>query len=208
MDLSLRGGPAGSTPRAIVSELETLISELSSADEARAARALSQIPQHGEPALEFLLNLLASPEPDQRWWAIMALSSIDDPRANKALIESLSDEDATVRQCAAAGLRQHPVPDAVPRLIETLGDEDRLLARLASGALATAGKHAIPPLSQAMKSEVPQVRIEAARALGQTGDPDAIPTLFAALNDTSAVVVHLAEVGLERLGVGMVFFRP
>ncbi len=208
MDLSLRGGPAGSTPRAIVSELDTLISELSSEDEARAARALSQIPQHGEPALKFLLNLLASPEPDQRWWAIMALSSIDDPRANKALIESLSDEDATVRQCAAAGLRQHPVPDAVPRLIETLGDEDRLLARLASGALASAGSDAIPPLSQAMKSDVPQVRIEAARALGQTGDPDAIPTLFAALNDTSAVVVHLAEVGLERLGVGMVFFRP
>ncbi len=208
MDLSLRGGPSGSTPRAIVSELETLISELSSEDEARAARALSPIPQHGEPALEFLLNLLDSPEPEQRWWAIMALSSIDDPRANKALIESLSDEDATVRQCAAAGLRQHPVPDAVPRLIETLGDEDRLLARLASGALATAGSEAIPPLSQAMKSEVPQVRIEAARALGQTGDPDAIPTLFAALNDTSAVVVHLAEVGLERLGVGMVFVRP
>ena len=77
--LSLRGGPAGSTPRAIVSELETLISELSSEDEARAARALSQIPQHSEPALEFLLNLLASPDPDQRWWAIMALSSIDDP---------------------------------------------------------------------------------------------------------------------------------
>ena len=208
MDLSRRGGPTGSTPRAIVSELETLISELSSEDDARAARALSQIPQHGEAALEFLLNLLASPEPDQRWWAVVALSSIEDPRANKALIESLSDEDATVRQCAAAGLRQHPIPDAVPRLIEVLGDEDRLLARLASGALAASGSEAISPLSQAMKSEVPQVRIEAARALGQTGDPDAIPPLFTALNDTSAVVVHLAEVGLERLGVGMVFFRP
>jgi len=208
MDRSRRGGLTGSTTRTIVSELDTLISDLSSEDEARAARALSQIPQHGEPALEFLLNLLASPEPDQRWWAVMALSSIDDPRANKALIESLSDEDATVRQCAAAGLRQHPVPDAVPRLVEVLGDEDRLLARLASGALAVSGSEAISPLSEAMKSDVPQVRIEAARALGQSDSPDAIPTLFAALNDTSAVVVHLAEVGLERLGVGMVFFRP
>ncbi|MEE9217299.1 MAG: HEAT repeat domain-containing protein, partial [Anaerolineales bacterium] len=119
-----------------MSELETLISELTSEDDARAARALHQIPQHGEPALQFLLNLLASPEPDQRWWAVMALSSMNDPRADAALIESLSDEDATVRQCAAAGLRQHPIPDAVPPLIEALGDEDRLLARLASGALA------------------------------------------------------------------------
>ena len=208
MDLSRRGGPTGSTARTIVSELETLISDLSSEDEARAARALSQIPQHGEPALEFLLNLLASPDPDQRWWAVVALSSIDDPRADKALIESLSDEDPTVRQCAAAGLHQHPIPDAVPRLIEVLGDEDRLLARLASGALSASVPEAISPLSQAMESELPQVRIEAARALGQSGDPDAIPALFAALNDTSAIVVHLAEVGLERLGVGMVFFRP
>ena len=100
------------------------------------------------------------------------------------------------------------MPDAVPRLIEALGDEDRLLARLASGALAVAGPEAISPLSEAMQSEASQVRIEAARALGQSSDPDAIPALFAALNDTSAVVVHLAEVGLERLGVGMVFFRP
>jgi len=191
-----------------VGELETLISELTSEDDARAARALSQIPQHGEPALDFLLNLYASDEPDQRWWAVVALSSMDYPRANSALIQALGDGDPTVRQCAAAGLRQHPIPDAVPRLIEALGDEDRLLARLASGALAATGPEAIPPLSQAMQSEIPQVRIEAARALGQSGDPDAIPALFEALNDTSAVVLHLAEVGLERLGVGMVFFRP
>jgi HEAT repeat protein len=191
-----------------VGELETLISELNSEDDARAARALSQIPQYGEPALDFLLNLLDSSEPDERWWAIVALSGMDDPRAQKATIEALSDGDETVRQCAAAGLRQHPNPDAVPRLIAALGSEDRLLARLASGALAAAGPEVIPPLSETMQSDIPQVRIEAARALGQTGDADAIPALFAALNDTSAVVVHLAEVGLERLGVGMVFFRP
>ena len=208
MGLSRRGGSAGSASGSIVGDLETLISELTSEDDARIARALSEIPQHGKTALDFLLNMFDSSEPDQRWWAVVALASIDHPLASNALIEALGDEDGTVRQGAAAGLRQHPIPDAVPRLIEALGDEDRLLARLASGALAAAGPEAISPLSQAMRSEVPQVRIEAARALGQTGDPDAIPSLFAALNDTSAVVVHLAEVGLERLGVGMVFFRP
>ena len=189
-------------------DLESLISELNSDDDARAARALSQIPQYGEPALDYLLNLLESSEPDPRWWAVVALAGMDHPRANAALIEALGDKDPTVRQCAAAGLRQHAMPDAVPRLIEALGDEDPLLARLASGALAVAGPEAISPLSEAMQSQASQVRIEAARALGQTGDPDAIPALFAALNDTSAVVVHLAEVGLERLGVGMVFFSP
>jgi HEAT repeat protein len=191
-----------------VGELETLISELNSQDDARAARALSQIPQYGEPALDFLLNLLDSAEPDERWWAIVALSSMEEPRAKKATIEALSDGDETVRQCAAAGLRQHPDLEAVPHLIEAIGSKDRLLARLASGALAATGQEAIPALSEAMQSDLPQVRIEAARALGQTENADAIPALFEALNDTSAVVVHLAEVGLERLGVGMVFFRP
>lgn len=191
-----------------MSDLELLIRELASEDDARAARALSQIPQLGEPALDFLLNLLDSSDSDERWWAIVALSSIDDPRAQNALIGALGDGDPSVRQCAAAGLRQHPNLNAIPRLIEALGGEDRLLARLASGALAAAGPDAISPLTDAMRSELPQTRIEAVRALGQIGDPDAIPPLFAALSDTSAVVVHLAEVGLERLGVGMVFFSP
>ncbi len=208
MGLRRRGRPSSSPSRTLVGELEKLISDLNSQDDARAARAISQIPQHGEPALDFLLNLLESSEPDERWWAIVALSSMDEPRAQEATIKALRDEDETVRRCAAAGLRQHPNPAAVPNLITALGGEDRLLARLASGALAAAGPGAIPALSQAMNSDLPQVRIEAARALGHCDDPDAIPVLLEALNDTSAVVVHLAEVGLERLGVGMVFFRP
>lgn len=189
-------------------DIESLIGELTSNDDARAARALSQIPQSGEPALDYLLNLFDSPDADHRWWAVVALSSIDHPRAHAALIEALGDRDTSIRQCAAAGLRQHPDPDAIPALVEALGDDDRLLARLASGALAVTGPEAVSSLTIAMRSEDPHVRIEAARALGEAGDPDAIPALFAGLSDTSAVVVHLAEVGLERLGVGMVFFTP
>jgi HEAT repeat protein len=52
------------------------------------------------------------------------------------------------------------------------------------------------------------VRIEAVRALSNINDPQAIPPLLAALNDTSRIVEYWAEHGLERLGVGMVFFNP
>ena len=188
--------------------LETLLAELASADDARAARALSQLPQHGELALDYLLDLLDSPQPDHRWWAAAALASIDHPRSRQGLIRALRDSDSGVRQCAAAGLRRLPAPEAIPALIEALSATDRLFARLASGALAVLGADAVSDLTLAMRSEDPRTRIEAARALGEVGDGSAIPALFAALSDPSAVVVHLAEIGLERLGVGMVFFEP
>ena len=189
-------------------ELEALIAELTSNDDARAARALSQLPQHGETALDYLLKLLNSSDPDHRWWATFALANLDHARARKGLIQALHDQDPSVRQAAVAGLRQQPDPAAIPALIKALGDEDRLLARLASGALAALGAEAVSALTISMRSKDPGVRIEAARALGEVGDGSAIPALFAALNDPSAVVVHLAEIGLERLGVGMVFFEP
>ena len=188
--------------------LDTLLAELVSADDARAARALSQLPQHGELALDYLLELLDSSQSDRRWWAAAALASIDHPRSRRGLIQALRDADSGVRQCAAAGLRRLPAPEAIPELIEALGAEDRLFARLASGALAALGAEAVSALTLAMRSADPRTRIEAARALGEVGDGSAIPALFAALNDPSAVVVHLAEIGLERLGVGMVFFEP
>jgi HEAT repeat protein len=190
-----------------VGDLETLIGELTSDDDSRAARALAQLPQHGDSALEYLLKLLESGEDDHRWWAAAALGSISGNAARDALIQALDDTDAGVRQCAVAALRQQADPASAPALIELLGDQDRLLARLASGALASIGSEAISTLTLAMRSDDAQTRIEAARALGDCDDPTAVPALFAALNDPSAVVVHLAEMGLERLGVGMQFFE-
>jgi HEAT repeat protein len=52
------------------------------------------------------------------------------------------------------------------------------------------------------------VRVNLARALALIGDTAAIPALFRALDDESAIVAHWADEGLERLGVGQVYFRP
>jgi hypothetical protein len=37
---------------------------------------------------------------------------------------------------------------------------------------------------------------------------EAIPALFAALDDPSAAVTYYAEEALARMGVGMVYFEP
>jgi HEAT repeat protein len=46
------------------------------------------------------------------------------------------------------------------------------------------------------------------RALARIGDQRAIPALFRALDDESALIEYWATKGLEDMGVGMIFFEP
>lgn len=189
-------------------EIQSLFDQISSCDDAHAEGALHALADYGEGVLPLLLDQLQSENVDQRWWATAALALIDHPEAKRALIDSLEDIDVSVRQCSAFGLRHQPDPQAIPFLIHALGDHDRLLARLAADALGALGEQAITPLTEALRSPESTVRSEAARALSMMDDVSVIPPLFAALDDPSPLVVHWAEQGLERLGVGMAFFDP
>jgi HEAT repeat protein len=102
----------------------------------------------------------------------------------------------------------HPTPSAIPALVNALQDPDRLVARFAADALVAIGVSAIPALSQSMQASDPAVRIEAMRALAAIESPNALHALFDALDDPSSLVCYWAEQGLERLGVGMVYFQP
>jgi HEAT repeat protein len=185
-----------------------MLDELNSGDDARAEAAVSQLVRFGEAAIGPLIALLDSSIPDQRWWATRALAAHSTPEVWDGLQKALSDHIPSVRQCAALGLRQYPTPSVIPALINALYDHDRLVARLAADALIAIGSMAIPALAKIMETPDPAVRIEAARALAIIEDPQAIHVLFTALRDPSHLVVHWAEQGLERLGVGMIFFKP
>jgi HEAT repeat protein len=89
-----------------------------------------------------------------------------------------------------------------------LGDHDRLLARLAADALSALGEAAISPLTKALRSPNASVRSEAARAMSTIDDQAVIAPLFSVLDDPSLLVIHWAEEGLARQGVGMTFFDP
>ncbi|HUS85221.1 MAG TPA: HEAT repeat domain-containing protein [Anaerolineales bacterium] len=187
---------------------QSLLRELQSGDDNRSESAVHRVAELGERMLPLLLEQLQSLEADQRWWATAALTHIDRLEARKALLECLADEDTAVRQCAAFGFRRHPYVEAMPILLDLLGDQDRLLARLAADALAALGECAVSPLTEALRSEDAAIRIEAARALASIDDPSVIAPLFTALDDVSSIVTHWAEEGLQRRGVGMVFFKP
>jgi HEAT repeat protein len=197
--------------------LEDHLAELTAGDDERAeaaVAALAALPQsQWEDVLTALGEMSNDTEADTRWWGVRALAAVPAPGALRLLIRALGDEDAAVRQCAALGLRLHPatIPraqQAIPALIAALDDRDHLCAQLSTDALVQIGEAAVPALLDVMENGSRTARLKAVRALAKIGDQRAIPALFTALDENSALMEYWASEGLERMGVGMVFFEP
>lgn len=189
----------------------TSLDDLFSGDDARAHAALDAIDATHLPAL---VDALTSGDPDVRWWAVRALAALarlPDGRvtATRALLSAAADPDPEVRTAALFALGECRAPEAVTPLLFALGDRSLYIARIAADALIHIGSPAVPALVRALEQDAaPQVRANAARALALIGDQSAIPALFHALDDDSMMVQHWAEEGLERMGVGQIYFKP
>jgi HEAT repeat protein len=192
----------------INSDLQSLITDLTSGDDQIAESSVAQIAALGESALPALFGLLESKDSEQRWWALRTLAVIPYPEVPPRLRKALHDPDPAARQCAALGLSQQPSETAIPELIAALSDHDRLLARLAADALIVIGSAALPALTQTLENGTQSAQIEAARALALISDKSAIPALYKAWQEGSTLIQHWAEDGLDRMGVGMRFFAP
>ncbi len=188
--------------------LHKLLLELTSGDDRRAEAAASSAGMYGADTLSTLAPLLQSSEADYRWWAVRALAEIPGEESNTLLMQALEDPDPAVRQCAALGLSKNPHGRAVPALVEAMASKDALLARLAANALAATGAEAVSALLDVLEGDRQDMRLEAARALAAIGDQRSIPALFKALDEDSALMEYWANEGLERMGVGMTFFKP
>lgn len=189
-------------------EIQAQIQELTSGDDKRSEAAVKALAQIGEEALPYIQELLSSPHPDTRWWATWALASFDRPEVSVLLRSLLKDPDISVRQCATLALRGQPDPQAVPDLIELLMEDDSVLVRLAGAALTAVGKEAVPALLELFQTGPQKARLEAVRILAAIRDERAIGTLFEAFQGDSAMMEYWANEGLDRLGIGMVFFNP
>ena len=189
-------------------ELSSIASNFASDSDLVADQTARELAELGSQNLEVYQQLLDDERPDVRWWAVRSLAEIESPGVTPQLIRALDDADIAVRQCAALALQQQPDTQAIPALIQQLNASDQLLRRLAGDALIAAGGDAVPALLEVMQDSPKQARIEAARALALIGDTRAIPDLFKALDDESALMEHWAGEGLEKMGVGMVFFSP
>ncbi len=189
-------------------DFSEVLDELSCGEDERAEAALPHLAVWGPEVVEPLCQRLVNPEADVRWWAVRALAEIDDPRVPELLVKALTDPDNGVRWCAGLALRQHPSETAATTLIQLLSDENALTRRLAGDALVAIGNLMVPQLLQVMKDGEHPSRLEATRALAKIADKRAIQALFEALDDSSALIEYWASEGLEKMGVGMVFYRP
>jgi HEAT repeat protein len=187
--------------------IQQLLVAIEAGDDARAERAAQELGRWGGAAVPALQGLRASADPDERWWAVRALAAVGAP-AVAELVAALEDPDPDVRACAVVGLAELGPAAAVSGLMARLADPSAYVARLAADALGRCGQPAVQPLIVALGSGDPATRVGAARALSVLQAPEAIPALFSALDDPSAAVAYYAEEALERMGVGLIFFRP
>ena len=188
--------------------LETLLAELTSGDEARAEAASAQFLGYGENGIAALGELLESKVADDRWWAIRTLARFKLPQTRGYLLKGLTDSEIAVQQCAALALREHPNTNSIPDLIDLLGHPDQILSRLAGDALIAIGEEATPALLDVIENGSPASKIEAVRACAAIGDHLSITTLLNLIEEDSTFIRYWAEEGLEKMGVGMVFFMP
>lgn len=189
-------------------DINSLLRQLTSGEDTLAEAAVSEIAELQAAAIPPLVALLESQVPDHRWWAVRTLAEIHDPQVPHHLHTALKDPDPSVKQCAALALSKQPTPGAIPDLVKALDSDDRMLARLAADALIAAGEDAVPALIEVLESGEHIARLQAARALAEIGDERAIGPLFKAWDTDSAILQYWAEIGLDRMGVGMTFFDP
>ena len=198
-----------------VSELQVLLSDLTSGSETRAEKAVPALIDLGQDAIPALLDLTRSSEVDHRWWGLRVLAQSPHAQA-EWLVPFLNDPAREVRQCAALALAIKPDGSATPPLIQALRDEDSMVSSLAVNALVKIGKEAVPFLIDVVKHNPERVegnapqsaRIHALRALAEIRDHRAIPVMMKVMEEDSALLQHWAKEGLDRLGLDMVYIKP
>ncbi|MDY6783501.1 MAG: HEAT repeat domain-containing protein [Cyanobacteriota bacterium] len=125
--------------------------------------------QKATPNPDAMLALLSSSDPQQRSRGARAFSEIQDARAIPHLISLLADVCPLIRVSAAYGLGRNPSSEAVEALIAQLERDWNGYAR--KGIVWALGncrdRRVIAPLTHALKTDIPAVRLWAASALAQ-----------------------------------------
>jgi len=192
-----------------MTELEVVCAELACGDDIRAEAAAVSLPEFGSAALAAVRKLLKAQNVDVRWWAVRALAGFENVNETTPdLLAALEDESDEVRQAAALALSQHSDPRALAQLVRALSDPDPLTARLVSNALVLLGTQATQVLLDVLKNGTRPARLGAVRALAEIKDPRAIPGLMKALETDSALMQYWAGLGLDKLGLGMLYLSP
>jgi len=159
--------------------------------------ALQLLTMTGVDVTTALTDLLRHPDADLRIQAALALGAQARPEAANALLDALADPDANVRFHAIDALGRIAPAAAVEPLAALAESGDFFLAFPALDALARINDPSVAPrIVPLLRDEL--VGDQAADALGQIGDEDAVAPLVAALDrpdaSASSIVDALAAI--------------
>jgi HEAT repeat protein len=147
---------------------------------------------------DLMLPLLSAPDPQQRMLAARAFCEVEDQRSVSALIDLLNDLCPLVRVSAAYALGRNSSDESVAALIEHLAlDVNGYVRKGLVWALGnTCDERALEPLVDALKTDIPAVRLWAASALAQMAQVGyesvikAIPPLIEAMRRDGVAAVR------------------
>ncbi len=149
-----------------------------------AAEALGNT---GAPdAVPPLAKLLESPRPGLRQAAVAALARIPNSSATAALYRATRDDDPRIKKMAEEAISQRDDPKAFTIALNDLNHSDPEIRQNAAKNLARIGNpQALPALIQTLRYDpAPDVRALAGKALGETGDKNALGPLIKQLHET------------------------
>lgn len=139
-----------------------------------------------------------------RYTAAQALGNIGDSSALAALVNSLNDPDPTVRTHAVSAIREIGDKKGGPPLVSMLGDPDPSIRLLSAEVLVDfKTKEASPAFIQILQQQwdLGEIRILAAKGLGEIGGKDSTETLSNSLiRDPNDLVRAECAEALGKLG--------
>lgn len=156
--------------------IRSLIADLPSKNKDKRVRAHDSLIAAGDSATRCLVEALASSNRQMRWEAMKILDEME------------------------VDWRLHADASTVRALVVDLGSKEGLIRVRARRALVIIGGKAVAPLEKALTSKYDYKRWEAAKTLGQIGDPEATEALINALQDKMFDVRWLAAEGLIAIG--------
>jgi HEAT repeat protein len=118
-----------------------------------------------------------------------------------SMVEALSDEDWQVRRAAVSEASQRAAPEAIAALLSSIVENHHNPSLLNSAlqVLAESEVDTLSALTELLQGPVPDLRMQAALALGEQRDVRAIPALLKALNDDDTNVRYHAIEALGKL---------
>ena len=127
--------------------------------------------------------------------------SDDESYDTTPLLDALSDDSWRVRRAAIKGVSQRAAPEAIAALLSSVvtNHQNPSLLNSALQVLASSDVDTLSSLLELLKGPDPDLRMQAALALGEQGDARAVDALVKALNDEDTNVRYHAVEALGKL---------